>query len=314
MNSTPYPPVAVIITAWNQLEKTTACLQTVLALDYPAFDVFLVDNGSSPPLRPLLEAQFPSLNYLTLAQNVGFAGGYNAGLKTALAHQNYAYFWLLNNDTLCDPHALTALVETMSARPELGLATAKIYYAHEPQRLWTAGANYHPLLLELVQDVKGELDRGQWPHPRPVEFAPFCAILLRRTVVEEVGLLDEQYFLYYEDMDYCRRAMRQGQQIAMLPQAVVWHAVSSSTGGADSPLERFWMAQSSGRYFRTHSSWPQLLVIAPYRWLSAWRTTGRLLWAGQFRACSAYWLGLAYGWGTGRATTPPPAWVLPRQS
>ena len=296
------PPVTIIIVAWNQLYKTLACLEAVAAGDYGNARVLLVDNGSTPPLAEAIHAHFPSIEVLRLPRNLGFAGGYNAGLREALSGPA-DLFLLLNNDTLPAPDALSQLVACLAAAPDVGLATAKIYYAAEPSRIWTVGANLN-VFLDLKDGGQGEIDAGQWAAPRDVDFAPFCAVLIRREVLEEVGLLDEEFFLYYEDMDYCRRMRRAGRRLRLCPDAHVWHDVSASSGGRDSPTERYWMAQSSGRYFRKHGRGPRMLLIIPFRLFSALKMTVRLLAAGKREALRAYWAGLLIGWRTGKSVTP----------
>jgi GT2 family glycosyltransferase len=295
-------PVAVIIVAWNQLEKTLACLDTVAALDYGPIQTILVDNGSEQPPAGAVAARFPAVEVLRLPENLGFAGGYNAGLRRALEGDG-RHFLLLNNDTLLAPGVLAQLVDELESAPEVGLVTAKIYYAANPRRVWTVGANLNAF-LDLKDGGMGQIDEGQWDAPRDVDFAPFCAILIRREVIARVGLLDEGYFLYYEDMDYCRRARAAGWRIRLRPDAQVLHDVSASSGGRDSPMERYWMAQSSGRYFRKHGRGPRLLLIVPFRLLSALKMTARLLAQGKRDALRAYWRGLLIGWRTGQATTP----------
>ena len=298
------PPVTIIIVAWNQLEKTLACLETVVALEYPDFRVLLVDNGSEPPLAGAVSVRFPSVETLRLPANLGFAGGYNAGLRRGLESDS-RHFLLLNNDTLLEPDVLAKLAAEIERAPDIGLVTAKIYYAADPRRIWTTGANFD-IFLDLKDSGAGQSDVGQWDEPRDVDFAPFCALLVRREVIERVGLLDEEFFLYYEDMDYCRRARAAGWRVRYCATARVLHDVSASSGGRDSPMERYWMAQSSGRYFRKHGRGPRLLLIIPFRLLSAVKMTARLLAAGKRDALRAYWRGLLIGWRTGRATTPPP--------
>ncbi len=287
-------PVTLIIVAWNQLEKTIDCLETVAALNYPDFRVLLVDNGSEPPLAEAISARFPDVTMLRLPANLGFAGGYNAGLRHALEGDS-RYFLLLNNDTLLRPDVLTKLVAEIERAANIGLVTAKIYYAADPQRIWTVGANLN-VFLDLKDGGAGQIDTGQWDEPRDIDFAPFCALLIRREVIEEVGLLDEAFFLYYEDMDYCRRAKAAGWRVRLCPAAHVYHDVSASSGGRDSPMERYWMAQSSGRYFRKHGRGPRLLLIIPFRLASALKMTARLLAQGKHEALRAYWAGLAVGW------------------
>lgn len=296
-------PVTVIIVAWNQLEKTLACLETVAAPDDPDRRVLLVDNGSEPLLGEAIRATFPGIEVLRLSHNRGFAGGYNAGLRRAMEGGS-DYLLLLNNDTLLAPDAVAQLVGEIEGSADVGLVTAKIYYAAEPDRIWTVGANLN-VFLDLKDGGQGQIDAGQWNTPRDVDFAPFCAILIRREVIGQVGLLDEEFFLYYEDMDYCRRARQAGWRIRLCPAARVLHDVSASSGGRDSPAERYWMAQSSGRYFRKHGRGPRLLLIIPFRLGSAVKMSARLLTAGKRDALRAYWAGLWAGWRTGRATTPP---------
>ncbi len=296
-------PVTIIIVAWNQLEKTLDCLETVTALDYPDFRILLVDNGSDPPLAEAITARFPDVATLRLPANLGFAGGYNAGLRQD-NESDSRYFLLLNNDTLLEPDVLTQLVAEIERSTDVGLVTAKIYYAADPQRIWTVGANFN-IFLDLKDGGAGQIDAGQWDSPRDINFAPFCALLIRREVIEQAGLLDEEFFLYYEDMDYCRRAKAAGWHIRLCPSARVLHDVSASSGGRDSPMERYWMAQSSGRYFRKHGRGPRMLLIVPFRLASAIKMTARLLVTGKRDALRAYWRGLLIGWRTGRATTPP---------
>lgn len=299
------PPVTIIIVAWNQIEKTLACLESVAALDYPNVRTILVDNGSEPALPTSLISRNPGVDILRLRHNLGFSGGYNVGLHHALTGFSH-YFLLLNNDTLLEPDILRHLVKEIESEQNIGLVTAKIYYAAEPRRIWTVGANLN-VFLDLKDGGQDQLDMGQWDKPRDVDFAPFCAILVRREVIDEVGLLDEGYFLYYEDMDYCRRAQALGWRIRLQPLAHVLHDVSTSSGGRDSPMERYWMAQSSGRYFRKHGRGPRLWIIVPFRLASALKVTARLVMAQKFDALRAYWKGLWIGWCTDRATTPSDA-------
>lgn len=304
------PFVCVLITAWNEVEKTVACLETAVAQTYPNFTILLVDNGSQQPLLAAISERFPQVETLRIAHNLGFAGGYNRGLLQALLDE-YDLFFLLNNDTLLAPDCIEALVDAYQQTPDVGLVTAKVYYAAEPKRIWTVGNTVSPWVLDITGGGDKQIDTGQWENPRDIDFVPFCAVLLSRTLLEAVGLLDEQFFLYYEDMDYCRRARLAGFRLRYAPQAKLWHVVSASSGGRDSPLERYWMAQSSGRYFRKHGRGWHMLLIIPFRLASALKMTLHLMIKLRGRALAAYWLGLLRGWGNGRATTPPPKWLIP---
>jgi GT2 family glycosyltransferase len=309
------PSVAIIITAWNQLEKTLACLESVVAQTYPHLQVILVDNGSAADFGATIAASFPAVTLIRNETNLGFAGGYNTGLRRALAEDSQLFF-LLNNDTLLAPDCLAQLVTCLQSQPDAGMATAKLYYAHrygdETPRIWSVGNRLHPLLLERTQGGDDQLDLGQWETVQKIDFAPFCGLLLRRKVVERVGWLDEQFFLYYEDMDYCLRVREAGFRLLLCPAARIWHDVSTSSGGRDSPLKRYWLAQSSGRYFRKHGWGWRMLFILPFRLGSALKTSGSYLRHRRWQLLQAYWSGLITGWRTGRSTTPPPAWLTRR--
>ena len=300
--------VGVIITAWNQAEVTAECLDSLAAVSAPPLAIIVVDNGSDPPLRPLLQPRYPHVQFLRNEENLGFAGGYNTGIRYAL-DQNLPYLFLLNNDTVVDPASVTALVTAVQQDPRLGLVMPKIYYAADPQRIWAAGANYRPILGELRDDWRGQMDSAVAECPRLIQFAPFCAVLLPQSVVQTVGLLDETFFLYYEDLDYCQRLGRAGYTLQMIPTAKVWHKVSVSSGGWHSPLERFLIAQSSGRYFRRYGAGWRMMFVLPYRLASALRLTMGMVWRRQWRPLRAYWLGLRYGWLGRHARTPPPPWI-----
>lgn len=301
------PPVTLIIVAWNQLDKTLACLETVAVLDYPQTRVLLIDNGSEPPLAEAVRARFPAVEVVRLEENLGFAGGYNAGLRQALRGPA-DLFMLLNNDTLVAPDALRHLVAEAMTAADIGLVTAKIYFAADPQRIWTVGNNLN-LFLDITDGGDKQIDTGQWATARDVDFAPFAGILIKREVIETVGFLDEAFFLYYEDMDYCRRTRAAGYRIRLQPDAHILHDVSASTGGQESPLKRYWLAQSSGRYFRKHGRGPRMPAIVLFRTASALKMTVALSRRRRWDALRAYWAGLRNGWLRPDATTPPPEWL-----
>ena len=152
----------------------------------------------------------------------------------------------------------------------------------------------HPLLLEMT----GNHGRGRALPAAPVAqgFLSGCALLLPRSTVERVGLWDERFFMYYEDLDYCRRVAAAGLRLVLVPTAAMWHKVSVSSGGSNSPQERYAMARSSGLYFRKHMRPWQAPFIVAFRLGSALRWTLRLAGRGQWASLCAYWRGLRDGW------------------
>lgn len=279
---------------WNQVDKTLACLETVFSLNYPEFQVILIDNGSTDDTVSKVKARFPEVKITALSRNVGFAKGYNLGLCQC-AVDDFEFLLLINNDTLLAPDVLLHLVEHMILHPDVGMATAKIYYADEPNRIWSVGGMINPINLEVIKKFDDFLDQGQLSEVKSLDFVPLCGVLIRCQLLTTVGFLDERFFVYYEDMDFSRRVRQADFKIDLVPDAKIWHAVSSSSGGANSPNERYWMARSSIMFFRKHGSLKQLPIIFCWRLASASRTSFRLLCRKNLPSFRAYWRGLWHG-------------------
>ncbi|MFW6097167.1 MAG: glycosyltransferase family 2 protein [Chloroflexota bacterium] len=288
------PAVCVIIITWNGLEDTVACLETVYDQTYDNLHVIVVDNGSDDGTFEQVAEKFPETELIQLPENIGAVRGYNVGFRRAL-ESDYPYLFLLNNDTLLAPDCIAELVKEAESAPDVGLVMPKIYYADEPKLIWSVGTRANPLNLEIVQLGYNEVDEGQWREPTDIDDAPFCAVLMKRTMMDDVGLPDEIFYFYYEDMDYCLRARRRGYRLRLAPAATMWHKVSSSSGGSDTPRERYWMARSGVLYFRKHAHFWQWPIILFWRTGSATRTTMRLLRKRRMDSLKAYWRGLWHG-------------------
>ncbi|MGD8738154.1 MAG: glycosyltransferase family 2 protein [Anaerolineae bacterium] len=288
----PTPRVYAITLNWNRPDDTLACLATLTAQTYARLRMVVVDNGSTDDSVARIQAGFPQAELLINPENLGFARGANLGLRHAL-ERGADRILLVNNDTLLDAQA----VERMMAhvQPHVGIIAPLIFYADDPQRIWSAGGKVHPWLLEKSGDRRGQLDDGQWPEPVERDFVTGCGLLVTRRFLETVGFFDERFFMYYEDSDLCLRTKGAGFRILLVPTARMWHKVARSSGGSGSANERYWMGRSSILYFRKHARGVQWLAIGPWRLASALRTTLRLLRTGQREACSAYWRGLRDG-------------------
>lgn len=287
------PLVYVIVLNWNRKEDTLACLASLQALDYKNKRLLLVDNGSVDGTIQAVARQYPEVEILRNEKNLGFAAGNNVGIRYALAH-NADYVFLLNNDTEIAPTALSLLVET-ALKHNAGIVIPKIYYHADPQRIWSIGGMRNRWTLEMTQNKRGQRDIGLWEQEQKREHVVGCAMLLSRELLTTVGLLDERFFMYYEDSDLSLRAQKAGFSLYLSPQAHVWHKVAVSSGGSDSPNERYWMARSSVRYFRKHVRGAQWFIVIPYRTGSAVKTLFRLLIQGKKTSAQAYLRGLRDG-------------------
>ncbi len=292
LNIVPYHPlIYVIILNWNRCQDTLTCLQSLSKIDTPNVQLMVVDNGSRDDQRFTIRQRYSQVKLIEAESNLGFAKGMNLGIRAALAG-GADYVFLLNNDTIVDPAMLDHLLA--HARPEVGLLAPAIFYMAAPKTIWSTGGGLSAVLLEMTGDHGRNQILPQAPQKRG--FLTACGLLIPRMILEQVGLFDERFFMYYEDMDFCLRVQKAGYDLVLVPQAHLWHQISQSSGGSNSPNERYYMALSSGLYFRKHMQLWQAFLIIPYRLLSALRWSGRLIKDQQWAALTAYWRGLYVGW------------------
>lgn len=286
------PLIFAVTLNWNRPQDTIACLASLTQQTYPNLRLVVVDNGSEDDSVNQIQAAFPEIVVIASATNQGFARGMNAGIKYALA-ASAAYVFVLNNDILLAPDAVSQLV--IASRDDIGLLAPIIYYADNPQQVWSVGGQIQPWTLETTGGARGQIDRGQWPDVIACDFVPGCAMLFSRVALEKVGLFDERFFMYYEDLDLCLRLRRAGYGIVTVTCSKMWHEVALSSGGDGSPNERYWMARSSILYFAKHARWWQWPTIVLWRTGSATRTMWRLFRQSKRVAVKRYWQGLYHG-------------------
>jgi GT2 family glycosyltransferase len=221
------PLIYVIILNWNGGLDTVRCLRS-LALSTQPLHPVLVDNGSTDGSVAQLRAEFPDLDILENGENLGFAGGNNVGIRHALAC-GAEYVLLLNNDTVVDADFARPLLRAMENDPTLAAVNPKIYFLHDPQRLWAAGGQIRFQTASSGNRGRGQKDTGQFDQPETVDFGTGCCLLVRRAALQQVGLLDASFFAYYEDLDWACRAKAQGYTIGYVPDAKIWHAVGAAS-------------------------------------------------------------------------------------
>ena len=264
--------VAVIVLNWNGRDDTLACLESLRAVAYQNFHVTVVDNGSTDGSAGAIRRQFPDVALIETGRNLGFAGGNNVGIRNAL-QQGADYIFLLNNDTVVAPSLLQELVSAAARCPERGIFTARIYYYAQPERIWSAGVQWLRDRMEFrhVQDdaVNSVDQRGV----AQTDYACGCALFARSTIFRDVGLLDAKFFLTYEETDFCYRARRAGIPSYYVPSAVLWHKVSVSFGGSESPLIKYFITRNRLLWGERHLTRRELLQLYKRTW---WEIHGRL--------------------------------------
>ena len=221
------PKVSIIILNWNGLTDTTECLESLLKITYPNYNVILVDNASEGDDVDILRQQYGDyIEILQNDENYGFAKGNNIGVRHAL-ERDAAYVLLLNNDTTVDPRFLDELILAAEGDRGLGILCPMIYWYHQPDKVWFGGG-FKVSLWRGTCTQDRRLDLSQPVIPSQV--ATGAAMLVRRETIGRIGVLPEYYFFGIEDFDYSFHAVSEGFRIGVVANAKVWHKGSASAG------------------------------------------------------------------------------------
>ncbi|MBI1881400.1 MAG: glycosyltransferase family 2 protein, partial [Chloroflexi bacterium] len=219
------PKVAIVVLNYNGLKDTLACLASLNQLDYPAYEIIVVDNDSSDDSVAAIGAGYPHAIVIETGDNLGYVGGNNVGLKHA-ATLSADYTLLLNNDTEVSPDFLRWLVEVAEADPAVGIVGPTIYYFDRPNTIWSVGGTIDWRRGDTRMIGLDETDRGQFGQlPCSVDFVTGCALLIKMPLVAQVGQLDPRFFAYYEETEWCVRVSRAEFKILHVPQAKIWHKI-----------------------------------------------------------------------------------------
>ncbi|MBM3211800.1 glycosyltransferase family 2 protein, partial [Candidatus Poribacteria bacterium] len=213
-------------------------LSSILGMDYPNFEVVVIDNGSTDGSEEFIRENFPKIHLLLNEKNLGYSRGFNRGLEYAFA-QGADYFLIMNNDTVIHEHALSALVETALKNEKAGFVTGKVYFYDQPDVLQTVGKQEHPILWNGSHIGAGEKDNGQYDNVEERVFLDDVFTLVSRRLYEEVGGYSPQFFLEAEEYDWQARAKKKGWKFYYTPDAKLWHRVSMSMGGRGSLIAHY---------------------------------------------------------------------------
>ena len=217
------PKVAVIIVTWNKQDCVIALLTSLKRLDYDNYDVIVIDNASTDGSVEAIKMQFPEVQIICNSENLGGTGGFNSGLRCAVAKEEYRYLWLLDNDVLVDEGALRQLVTVLDSDRSIGLAGSAMYDLTQPQRLVEIG-NFLNLKRGILWGNKrfaasSEIDRDVYL----VDSVSACSLCVSVEALKTVGIWDEAFFLYCDDVDWNIRFKKRGYKIAAVPKSIIWH-------------------------------------------------------------------------------------------
>lgn len=230
--------LSIIAVNYNGLNDTCALIDSIPFNE--DMEVIVVDNGSTEDEAKILQNRYPNIKAIRSNQNLGFAGGNNLGIKVAKGK----FLYLINNDTVFIDFNPLSLIKRLESSPKIGMACPKIRFAWDNNPIQFAG--YTPLSPITVRNRAigfGEEDKGQYDVPHQTPYAHGAAMMLKREVIDKVGLMPECYFLYYEELDWSMMITRADYEIWYEPTSTIYHKESQSTG-QNSPLRTYYITRN----------------------------------------------------------------------
>ena len=255
-----HPMVSIVSVNYDQPQVTCEMLESLRNVTYPNFETFIVDNASPTTSPYVIKEKYPEVQLIISETNLGFAGGNNIALKQAKGD----YVLLLNNDTEVKPDFLDSLVELMESNEKIGIVSSKILYFYEDNVIQYAGASpIDPITSRGRHYGYKEIDTGQHDKITETAYPHGACMMIRKSVLEELGLLYEGYFLYYEELDFAERVKRAGYKIYFQPNSSILHKESISTG-KNSPLKTYYMNRNRLLFLRRNSNGITFLLATTY--------------------------------------------------
>ena len=232
--------LAIVIVNWNSFELTRDTINSLLRTSYRDYDCIVVDNGSEDNSANQLETQFSNIILLREKENKGFTGGNNIGIQYAL-DIGYEYIMMLNNDVELEPNFLEPLIEKLNSNKNIGAVQPLIYFHHDKNLVWNAGSSYNALFgICSTPNYNQRDDKHALVHfQKSVDWITGCAFMIRASVLKEIGLLKERYFIYYEDVDLSFRIKAAGYELAYEPASVIYHIAGMSHKSKEKGKEGF---------------------------------------------------------------------------
>lgn len=252
-NCTVNKKVSIILVNYKNYNDTIKCLESLEKVNYPNMSIIVIDNNSEDDsLMILKKRENDKVKVLESGYNGGFAFGNNCGIRKALEDKS-DYVLLLNNDTIVDCDFLAPLLRVAENDKSVGIVSSRIMFYPDIDRIWYAGGKVDWDNLRAIHFGLKEKISEKYLQKSTVDFASGCCMLISRNAIQETGLLPEEYFMYYEDMDYCIMVADKGFKIEYVPESVIYHCVSSSSGGDGSPFTIEWQARARRIFWKKYA-------------------------------------------------------------
>jgi GT2 family glycosyltransferase len=260
------PSIGIVTVNYNSARFIQEFVDSVCRLDYPAAHLVVVDSGSSDGSADEIERRCPHAQIIRCSENVGIARGNNIGAAFC-REQGFDYVLFVNNDTTHEPDVLRLLA---AAADERTMTVPRILYAHDHTLINTHAGDFDWTLGVFRNTYHGKPDGPKTRQRRELQTASFCCMLVPTRVFDDVGELDERFFMYYEETDFLRRAIDHGYRLLYLPEAVVYHQESASSGGGwMTPFKQYYATRNRLYLLSKHRPSPMRhALFTLYFWLS----------------------------------------------
>ncbi|KAA0993772.1 glycosyltransferase family 2 protein [Dyadobacter aurulentus] len=254
--------ISIVTVNFNQPQVTEDLLKSLQEVNtYPDLEIIVVDNGSSIDPVPAWQTKYRDIRFIRSEKNSGFAGGNNIGIAQASGD----YLFLINNDTEVTPDLIGRLVAKLETNPRIGIISPKINYFDNPKMLQYTGytpMNYYTARNEVIGQY--EEDRGQYDSlSGKTGYAHGAAMMVRREALQKAGLMSENYFLYYEELDWCERIKKAGYEIHVDLSALIFHKESVSVGKRTA-LKEYFMNRNRILFIRKNASGTTFFIFCCY--------------------------------------------------
>ncbi len=225
--------IAILIN-YNGFLDTKNCVKSLLNQSNKLYKIIIVDNCSPDNSYDDLVKEYDKVEeviVLKSEKNAGFSYGNNFGMKYALDNFDFDFFMLINNDTISDKEVNKEFIDYYNNKfnEKLGILTGKIYYYYDKNLIWSAGGYVNRTRALGKHFGMDEMDLGQYDGEKEIDFATGCLWFFHKNLVNEIGFMPEEYFMYFEDVDYCLNLKNKGGKIIYLPQVKIWHKVGASS-------------------------------------------------------------------------------------
>lgn len=285
------PLISIVTINYNSTKDTLEFLESVYQTSYQSKEIIVIDNASRENPKQVILLRFPQVTFIRSETNLGFAGGNNLGIKDSKGK----YLFFLNNDTLLPKHFFEPIITFMEAHSEAGMASPKILYPDNKTIQYVGSVGVNPYTGRGRRIALLEEDKGQFDRCYETDLAHGAALVVPRVVIDKVGPMPDQFFLYYEEHDWCEQIKRAGYKVFYIGDSKIFHKGSVSIGGAHSPLKVYYLTRNRLLFMRRNFRGIQFYCgLIFFIALTVPKQTLSFLLRGKFKLLNSFYNGMVW--------------------